>query len=244
MAAFRMSRIWRTLSKYIYIRQRMLSVYPSMVFVSRTPSYTYTQPSVQNMRFKMVPPLTRLYFLLQLHAAFSLPSTRLNPPSLSLISNSPALNLSKPTYIPIDTHFEADTDTPPCSSDKFPIPNTELVVYFERFGSLVEASELNDLLTQAQEDIQVQINVRGASATASLNRNYPWISDNIAFDVYRINRIVHMTLGEFRSLVEGLVLYMVKGRRSREASFLVSREGEVITTNLARGDIWSASDGA
>ena len=235
-----MSRIWRTLSKYIYIRQRMLSVYPSMVFVSRTPSYTYAQPSVQSMRFKMVPPVTRLYFLLQLHAAFSLPSTRLNTSSLSLISNPPALNLSKPTCVLSHTHFEADTDIPLCSSDRFSIPNTELVIYFDRFGPLVELSELNDLLTQVKEEIQVQINVRGAGATAFLNRSYPWISDNIAFDVYRVNRIVHMTLGEFRSLVEGLVLYMIKGRRSREARFLVSKEGEVIMTNLAGGDIWQA----
>lgn len=90
----------------------------------------------------------------------------------------------------------------------------------------------------------MQINVRGAGATASLDRNYPWISENIAFDVYRVNRIVHMTLGEFRSLIEGLVLYMVKGRRSREARFLVSKEGDVIMTNLAGGDIWSAGLGA
>ena len=47
-----------------------------------------------------------------------------------------------------------------------------------------------------------------------------------------------MTLGQFRSLIEGLGLYMIKGRRSREAKFRLSREGEVPWMILAGGGIW------
>ena len=50
-----------------------------------------------SMRFNMISPLLCLYSLLQLHAAFSLPSVPLNSPSLSLVSNPVAFNLSKPT---------------------------------------------------------------------------------------------------------------------------------------------------
>ena len=47
-----------------------------------------------------------------------------------------------------------------------------------------------------------------------------------------------MTLGQFRSLIEGLGLYMIKGGRSREAKFGLSREGEDPWTYIAGGDIW------
>ena len=49
------------------------------------------------MRFNMISPLICFYSLLQLHAAFSLPSIPLNSPPLSLVSNPVAFNLSKPT---------------------------------------------------------------------------------------------------------------------------------------------------
>lgn len=49
---------------------------------------------------------------------------------------------------------------------------------------------------------------------------------------------VRMTLGQFRSLLEGLGLYMIKGGRSREAKFGLSREGADPWMDLAGGDIW------
>ncbi len=45
-----------------------------------------------------------------------------------------------------------------------------------------------------------------------------------------------MTLGQFRSLVEGLGLYMIKGRRSREATFRLREDG--LSTQLVGGEIW------
>ena len=97
---------------------------------------------------------------------------------------------------------------------------------------------MNDLLTQAQDDIQMQISRDGADARARLNTYSPWRVDNIVLDVYRFGDIDSITLGQFRSLIEGLGLYMVNGRRARETKFRLSKEGEVFTTNLMGGDIW------
>ena len=47
-----------------------------------------------------------------------------------------------------------------------------------------------------------------------------------------------ITLGQLRSLIEGLGLYMIKGNRARETRFRLSKEGVVFMTNLVVGDIW------
>ena len=85
----------------------------------------------------------------------------------------------------------------------------------------------------------MQINRHGTGAIAPLNRYNPWYAHNIVLDVYSASAREGMTLGQFRSLIEGLGLYMIKGKRSREARFLLSKEGELFLTNLAGGDIWS-----
>ena len=57
--------------------------------------------------------------------------------------------------------------------------------------------------------------------------------------MYKLGEEAGITLGQFRSLIEGLGLYMIKGRRARETRFRLSKEGMVFTTNLVGGDIWT-----
>ena len=55
--------------------------------------------------------------------------------------------------------------------------------------------------------------------------------------MYKLGDEAGITLGQFRSLIEGLGLYMIKGRRARETRFRLSKEGRVFTTNLVGGAI-------
>lgn len=157
---------------------------------------------------------------LQLHTAFALSIIPLTNPSLSLMQNPAASNFSKPT------------------SDIFPIPNIDLVLSFSVFGPILEISELNELLTRAQDDIQTLINRHGADLLTPDDEYTPWQTGDIALEVYKLTTDGRLTLGQFRSLIEGLGLYMIKGKRSREAKFRLLREGEISLTSLAGGDIW------
>lgn len=155
-------------------------------------------------------PLTCLCLLFRLHTALSLPSTPLANPPLSLIQNPVASNLSKPTYPTPHTQLQAHTEHSPTSSDTFPIPNTDLILRFSVFGTILETSELNDLLTQAQEDVQVLISRHGTDVIAADDTYRPWRSENIALEVYRVTTDRRLTLGQLRSMIEGLGLYMIQ----------------------------------
>ncbi|CAF9916621.1 hypothetical protein IMSHALPRED_003249 [Imshaugia aleurites] len=157
---------------------------------------------------------------LQLHTAFPLPTTLLTNPSASLTQNTAASNLSKPT------------------SDTFPIPDTDLVLHFDVFGPLLNIADVNELLTLAEADIQAQINRHGADALISYEGYGPWRTADIALDVYESVIEADLTLGEFHSLIGGLGLYMVRGRRSREAKFRMTRVREASYPDLAGGDLW------
>ena len=97
---------------------------------------------------------------------------------------------------------------------------------------------MNNLLTQAQDDIQMQINRHGTDALTPGDGYDPWGTENIALEVYKVSTDVRLTLGQFRSLIEGLGLFMVLKRRSREAKFRLLKEGGTTSTILAGGDIW------
>ena len=56
--------------------------------------------------------------------------------------------------------------------------------------------------------------------------------------MYKLGEEAGITLGQFRSLIEGLQLYMIRGRKARETRFRLSKEGVVFTSNLVGGDIW------
>ncbi|KAF6240005.1 hypothetical protein HO173_001613 [Letharia columbiana] len=179
-----------------------------------------------------------LQLWLQLHTAFALSTIPLTNPSLSLMKNPAASNFSKPTYPQLHIQLPARTDIPPTSSDIFPIPNIDLVLSFSVFGPILEISELNELLTRAQDDIQTLISRHGADLLTPDDEYAPWHTGDIALEVYKVTTDGRLTLGQFRSLIEGLGLYMIKGKRSREAKFRLLRKGEISLTSLAGGDIW------
>lgn len=165
-------------------------------------------------------PLICLSSLFRSHTALSLPSIPLANPPLSLILNPAASNISKPT------------------SDTFPIPDTDLVLIFSVFGPILEVAQLNILLTQAQDDIGIQIDQHGADALTPADAHRTWRTEDIALEVYQVTTYWRLTLGQFRSLIEGLGLYMIQSRRSREAKFRLLRVEGVTMTTLAGGDIW------
>lgn len=179
------------------------------------------------------------YSSLQFHTAFSLPSIPLTIAPLPLIQNPAASNLSKPTYFPSHTQLQPHTDIPPTSYDAFPIPDTDLILKFGVFGPSLEIFELNDLITRAQEDIRIQINQYGADALTPNDGYHPWRTEEIVLEIHKGTPGRLLTLGQFRSLIEGLRLYMIQKRRSRELTFWLTREGEFAFTSLAGGDIWS-----
>ena len=120
------------------------------------------------------------------------------------------------------------TDLPPTSSDTFPIPYTNLILRFEAFGPLLNRLELNELLHEVQNDIQTLINERDVDAPTPYDGYHLWQNEDIVFD---IEPLTPLRLGQFRSLMEGLELYMIDGekiygRRCREATFSLLREGE------------------
>lgn len=139
---------------------------------------------------------------------------------------------------PRPTPHKALTDIPPTSSDTFPIPDTDLVLHFDVFGPLLNIADVNELLTLAEADIQAQINRHGADALISYEGYGPWRTADIALDVYESVIEADLTLGEFHSLIGGLGLYMVRGRRSREAKFRMTRVREASYPDLAGGDLW------
>lgn len=196
-----------------------------------------------NMKF----PLFCFLMLLQLRFAFSLPSLPSNnPPSLSLIQNPAASNLSKPTclptplpHLPPPTHRKLHplADIPPYSSDTFRIPDTDLVLNFESFGPILDIFDLRTLLTQAQDDIQTDVTRRGADATAPSHIYAPWLTRGIALQLHVMTRAA--TLGQLGGLLEGLQLYLVKQGRARATRFRVLEQTSDWSVVLVVGEIWA-----
>lgn len=218
-----MSQVW----KHIYpgLNHLMFCIvhFPILSRFGRSCIYEGTNKS---MLLNAQSPFVCICLLLHTKTVFSLPGVPLTNPSLSLIQKPAASNLSKPT------------------SDTFAIPNTDLVLNFSVFGSVLEISQLDDLLTRAQDDIQTLINRYGADARTRDEAYDPWRTGDLALEIYRVTMPVRLTLGQFRSLIEGLWLYMIQNRRSREAIFRLLRESEHSLTTLAGGDLWLIYDDA
>lgn len=136
---------------------------------------------------------------------------------------------------PSHTQLQARTDMSSTSFDTFPIPDTNLVLRFSRFGPKLGILELDSLLTKAQDDIQTDINRYGANAWGPRVEYEPWTTNNIELGVYRFTTGWVPLLGQLRSLIEGLRLYMIKERRSREVKFRLSMEERHRSIDLASG---------
>lgn len=234
-----MSQVW----KHIYpgLNHLMFCIvhFPILSRFGRSCIYEGTNKS---MLLNAQSPFVCICLLLHTKTVFSLPGVPLTNPSLSLIQKPAASNLSKPTYPSRYTQIQVRTNIPPTSSDTFAIPNTDLVLNFSVFGSVLEISQLDDLLTRAQDDIQTLINRYGADARTRDEAYDPWRTGDLALEIYRVTMPVRLTLGQFRSLIEGLWLYMIQNRRSREAIFRLLRESEHSLTTLAGGDLWLIYD--
>lgn len=213
------------------------------VFVYPSSSLKFGHPHIDegtntsmilNTRFT----ITSLSPLLQLHTALSLPSISLISPSLSLVQDPAASNLSKPMYPTPYTQLQALTNIPSASFETFPIPNTDLILNFSHFEKLVDIFEMDDLLHNVQDNIQSQIDRHGAQYLAPDDEYGPWRTDHTELEFCKASENVRLTLGQFRSMVEGLVTYMVFWSRSREATFRLLRKGEISSTILAGGAIW------
>lgn len=93
---------------------------------------------------------------------------------------------------------------------------------------MLNITELHELLHKVQIDIQTLINDSGVDAPTPFDEYHLWTNEDIVFDIEPLTQV---TLGQFRSLIEGLELYMIDGvkiygRRHREATFSLLREGE------------------
>ena len=220
----------------IYTRQICKNArYPSISMTASRDFHTLQAGIISSILFNMIPLLLCLFLSLQLYTAFSLPRIPPNNPPVSLIQIPTASNVSKPLSVHLTDNIEPLSDFPPNSSDTFAIPNTNLIIKFSEFGPTLDIAELNRLLTQAQDDIQIQIDDHGTDALAPYNMYRTWGDQDIALDVYRMTRH-RITLRQFRSMVEGLGLYMIMGRRSREVKF---RLLEVDSSSISvGGDIW------
>ena len=103
---------------------------------------------------------------------------------------------------------------------------------------MLDKFELHALLIDAQDDVQAQITRHGADFLLPHDLYDPWQTEDIALAVYRYPDSEGMTLGQVRSMVEGLGLYMIQGGRAREARFQLLVKDDDSSTKVGAGDLW------
>lgn len=90
-------------------------------------------------------------------------------------------------------------------------------------GPFLDPADLNSFVLEASNDIQYQINQSSVNA-ASSTRGYTYKSDD-GFVLELWSRSLtpkgYASLGELRTIIDGLSLYMMQGRRSRAVQFQV-----------------------
>ena len=110
-----------------------------------------------------------------------------------------------------------------CRVDVVPIPETDLTLHVDPFGPPLVLTDLLSSLQQASNDIQHQIDQSSANA-ASIDRWYTHKSaDGFVLEVWSRSLSTEgcASLGELRTVIDGLSLYMLQGRRSRAVAFQV-----------------------
>ena len=90
-------------------------------------------------------------------------------------------------------------------------------------GPFLDPADLNSFVLEASNDIQYQINQSSVNA-ASSTRGYTYKSDD-GFVLELWSRSLtpkgYASLGELRTIIDGLSLYMMQGKRSRAVQFQV-----------------------
>ena len=170
------------------------------------------------------------YLFLTLLTSFtsSLPAVPLIFTPVSLTPSSPALGLvqspelSQSRYT--DTFLPGPVaDQRDCRVDVFPVPDTDLTLHIDPFGPPLDPKDLVSSLQQASNDIQRQIDQSSVNA-ASIDRWYTHNSaDGLVLEVWSRSLSTEgcASLGELRTVIDGLSLYMLQGRRSGAVAFQV-----------------------
>ena len=187
------------------------------------------------------------YLFLTLLTSFtsSLPAVPLILPPVSLTPSSPALGLvqspelSQSRYI--DTFLPGPAaDQRDCRVDVFPIPDTDLTLHIDPFGPPLDLTDLLSSLQQASNDIKYQIDQSSVN-TASID---PWYThksaDGLVLEVWSRSLSTEgcANLGELRTVIDGLSLYMLQGRQSGAVAFQVTHnQGDTTANVMNRGSI-------
>ena len=186
-------------------------------------------------------------------ATFTSPLPAVPSPSLSLIQDSPDLELLKvpnlllPTYL-ASFHPRIIADDENSSSDTFPIPKTDMTLRLHQFGPFLNPTDLKFFFLETSNDVQHRIDSRRGSA-ASSKPWYNYTSDHgLVLEIW--SRFVPLeeccNLGGLRDIVNGLSLYMIRERPCRAVQFLVVQnlgapKAVVMNTGSIRQDIPSST---